>query len=765
LSRDFSLYCSVAFPRQTMDSDGQNGGARRVQFGVFEVDRSSGELRRSGVKVRIQSQPFKLLTILLDQPGEVVSRETLQLQLWGGATTVDFDHSLGIAVNKLREALGDSAENPRFVETLARRGYRFIAPVKSLDPEPVVLGDGKAGLAVEIGVQTERRTAGVRGIFLEMRLQILWLSVGLILAGMVIGLFLLIRPAAHRPYQISQVTYSGHVLSNDPDVEGFSSSAGDGTRLYFSHIENGNPVLAVALVANGEISHFPLPAEIGAPLIGSLSPDGSKLVVHGHLQALPEQPLWIVPTLGGNTHRVPKVLAHDATWMPGGLSLLIATGSDLVVVGEDGSGSHKFLTVPGLAFWLRWSPDGRRLRFTLQDPKRQTTELWEVASDGSNPHPLLAGWNHPTAECCGNWTADGAEYVFQSTRSGHSDLWALHERAWFLTRAQPRRITNGPLDFEAPSTAPGGHRIYFIGVNSQIELLQAQPPENGAGNRNRAPNRPGDFNALAPNLNMASLVEYSRDGQWVAWLDGADGYLWRSRIDGSERIQLTTPPLRIFSIKWSPDNKRVALMAEEPGRPWKIYLIDSDGGQLTPLINQDKNEEDRNEADPNWSADGNTLVFGRLPDRMDSETSPKAIYLMDIATHKVTEVPGSVGLFSPRLSPDGRYIVAIRLDQSALLLYDRTTQHWSTISTHGAGDPIWSHDGQYVYFQDFLQPGKPIFRIAIPDGHVEQVAAVDNQRPVLASDYRLLSLAPGDLPVVSARTSTVNLYTIDLNER
>src|SRR5580698_1461265 len=107
--------------------------SRRIQFGVFEVDRSSGELRRSGVKVRIQSQPFRLLMALLDHPGEVVSRETLQQQLWGEATTVDFDHSLGIAVNKLREALGDSAENPRFVETLAKRGYRFIAPVKVID--------------------------------------------------------------------------------------------------------------------------------------------------------------------------------------------------------------------------------------------------------------------------------------------------------------------------------------------------------------------------------------------------------------------------------------------------------------------------------------------------------------------------------------------------------------------------------------------------------------------------------------------------------
>ena len=732
-----------------MTSGEQNGGARRVQFGVFEVDRSTGELRRSGVKVRLQGQPFKLLTALLDQPGEVVSREELQQQLWGGATTVDFDHSLGIAVNKLREALGDSAENPRFVETLARRGYRFIAPVKTPDAVQELNTDGTLSSASHAGAKIEVEASRIRAWHL-------WLVAGLAVAGLIGLVVVLMQPVTRKPYQISQITYSGGVFSNEPDVEGFSSSAGDGTRLYFSHIENGNAVLAVALVANGEIGHFQLPPEIGAPLIGSLSPDGSKLVVHGHLQALPEQPLWIVPTLGGNTHRVPKVLAHDATWMPDGSHLLIANGSDLIVVGEDGSDPRKLLTVPGLAFWLRWSPDGKQLRFTLQDAKRQTTELWEVAADGSNPHPLLPGWNQPAAVCCGNWTADGEEFVFQATRAGHSEIWAQREGPWYVLNRRPRQITNGPLDFEAPITVPGTaagrHRIYFIGVNSQIELLQALP-------------HAATFNALDQNLNLASLAEYSPDGRWVAWLNSADGYLWRSRVDGSERIQLTAPPLRIFSMKWSPDNNRLALMAEEPGKPWKLYLVDSDGGKLTPLVPQDRDENDRNEADPNWSADGKTLVFGRLPDRMDSETQPKAIYLLDIASRKVSEVPGSVGLFSPRLSPDGRYIVAIRLDQRALLLFDKTTQRWTTISSHGAGDPLWSHDGRSVYFQDFLEAGKPIYRIAIPDGRSEQIATINNLRPILASDYRLLSLAPGDLPVVSARTSTVNLYSVDLDER
>ncbi len=713
-----------------MSTATQKSGASRVQFGIFEADFSTGELRRSGVRVRLQSQPFKLLWVLIKHQGEVVSRETLQNELWGADTTVDFDHSLGIAVNKLREALGDSAENPRFVETLAKRGYRFIAPVKTIDEHTA----GDEPVAAALTRNSIRRS--------------LWLAAGLAIVCIALGLALVLRVPARLPYRINQVTFTGHVLDNNLDVESFSSSASDGTRIYFSHTDNGVPVLAVALAANGEISYFHLPSEIGAPLIGSLSPDGSKLVVRGHLQAEPEQPIWIVPTLGGDARRVPNVLAHDATWMPDGQRLLVASGNDLSVVGSDGSDPHRLLSVQGLAFWLRWSPDGKRLRFTVRDSKRQTAELWEANADGSNPHPLLPGWSQPASECCGSWTPDGDYYVFQSSRegNGHSQIWALRERPWYRAQSKPQQITNGPLDYQAPATAPGSDRIYFIGATSQYQLLRAMP-------------KASTFTTLDQNLSAAALAEYSHDGKWIAWENASDNSLWRSRVDGSERIELTTPPLRIFTIKWSPDDRRIAVMGIEPGKPWKIYLIDAEGGKLTPALN-----EDSNEADPAWSPDGESIVFGRPPGRMDA-AQQKAIYQLDLATRKTVEIPGSDGLFSPRLSPDGRYIAAMPLDQRALMLYDRSTQRWTTLTKHGVGDPTWSHDSRYVYFQDFLEPGKPIYRIAVPSGKPEPVATIQSLLPISAIDYRLIGLAPGDLPIVTARTPDVNLYSVDLNQR
>src|SRR6185295_1319689 len=124
-----------------------------VRFGLFEADLRSGELRKNGAKIKLPGQPFEVLAMMLERPGEVVTREELQKRLWPDGTFVDFDHSLNNAINKIREVLGDSAESPRFVETLARRGYRFIAPVETLDlPVAQVSSDAGRGSSLDAGV-------------------------------------------------------------------------------------------------------------------------------------------------------------------------------------------------------------------------------------------------------------------------------------------------------------------------------------------------------------------------------------------------------------------------------------------------------------------------------------------------------------------------------------------------------------------------------------------------------------------------------------
>ncbi|MGB7168739.1 MAG: winged helix-turn-helix domain-containing protein [Acidobacteriaceae bacterium] len=722
----------------------------RFRFGLFEADAESGELRRSGIRIRLQAQPFRLLLCLLEQPGELVTREEIQQRLWGSDTIVDFDHSLGTAINKLREALGDSAENPRFIETLARRGYRFLAPVTVVTDAPahVPVADAvprqdrmPVSATSSPGLSTHgARSRGVTWWRAAAAAAVLGLIAGAYWAGRW-------RSDAYRtPTRITQITFSGRVAPADPLFESFPGTATDGSRIYFPEIENGQSVLAQALIADGETRTLALPEELAAPSLGDLSPDGSRLLLRNHLATAPEQALWVVSTIGGTARRIPGILAHDAAWMPDGQRILYASGDDLYIARENGGESRKLATLPGRAFWLRWSPDGKRLRLTLLNSETHTSTLWELNRDGSGAHQLLDGWNNAApAECCGSWTDDGRYYVFQSARGGDSNIWAIPERGGLLGSPQkPISITNGPMSYQAPITERGGRRVFFIGLNPQAELLRYD--------------RSGRiFVPYGEDLTLARRVEFSHDGQWAAWIRQDDNSLWVSRKDGSARVQITGRPMEIFMMHWSPDNRQLVFMGRQPGKPWKIFTVDADGGHLQELTN-----EQRSEADPDWSPDGRTVIFGRLPDLMAEASQPKDIELVDRATRAVTKLPGSDGLFSPRWSANGKYILALSIDQRRLLLFDVATKRWRVLAQQNIADPCWSHDDTAIYFHDFVAADQPIYKVTVATGKVERVADLHDLRSASVVDYRFAGLAPGDVPLVSARMSTANIYATQL---
>jgi Tol biopolymer transport system component/DNA-binding winged helix-turn-helix (wHTH) protein len=726
----------------------QEKTAARFCFGLFEADSESGELRKSGIRIRLQAQPFRVLICLLERPGEVITREDIQQRLWGNDTIVDFDHSLGTAINKLREALGDSAENPRFIETLARRGYRFIAPVTALGGRHEERFGGtpetEAGVH-EAADQTPHAKADAAQQPRRLRTLATAIAAILLVAGSFIAGFRM-RTSWTGPPLISQVTFSGRVSPGDPLFESFPGTATDGSRIYFPQIENGRSVLAQALIADGETGTLTLPDELAAPSLGDISPDGSRLLLRNHLATAAEQSLWIVSTIGGTARRIPGIVAHDATWMPDGQRILYATGDDLYTARDNGSESRKLATLPGRAFWLRWSPDGTQLRLTLLNSETHTSDLWQVNSDGSAAHMLLDNWNSaPPAECCGSWTDDGRFYVFQSARTGNNNIWAIPEHGSLLGRpAKPIPITNGPLDYRAPIIERGGRRTFFIGLNTQSELL-------------RYDRSASIFVPSGTGLSIARRVEFSRDGAWTAWIRQDDDSLWRSRGDGSARLQLTGRPMQVFMMHWSPDGRQLVLMGRQPGKPWKVYTMDTDGGHLQEVLN-----EERSEADPDWSPDGKMLVFGRLPDLMAEASQPKAIYLVELATKAMTKLPGSDGLFSPRWSADGKYIAALSIDQKKLMLFDVAAKTWRVIADGNIADPNWSHDDSAIFFHDFAQADQPIYKVTLKTGRTDRVADLHDLRSASVVDYRFAGLAPGDVPLVSARMSAANIYAAEL---
>lgn len=732
----------------------------KVSFGVFEADLQTGELRRAGIRIKIQSQPFKVLSILLERAGEVVTREELQQKLWGDKTTVDFDHSLGTAINKIREALGDSADNPRFVETLARRGYRFIAPVSLVDTGlPQISSAGSSRTSTEEKSDAEQpssdfqingRTNFAAALLGNRRRELLlgvFAATTLIFAGLSFGLWSRLHQYPS-PARISPVTFSGRVSPGEPLLESLPGMATDGARIFFPMIENGRAVLSQALIGMGDASTLDLPSSIAAPAICDIAPDGSKLLVRNHLAAEAEQPLWIVPALGGNARRVSNILAHDATWFPDGKRILYASGNDLLMAKEDGSDPRSFAHLSGRAFWLRWAPDGSVLRFSLLTPKDHSISLWEVNADGKHLRALLPHWSNPESECCGSWTSDSKYYVFQSNHDGRTNIWGMRDsQGIFGSSSSLFQITNGPLSYQGPVTSRSGHNLFFLGGETRFELLHYEP-----GSKQFVPYR--------KELESAGRTEFSRDGQWVAWINPGDGSVWRSRANGQERVQLTSSPLQVFLMHWSPDNKQLALMARMPGQPWKISIVSADGGIPVILLS-----EDRNEADPDWSPDGSSIVFGRLPDLMSTESTPKDIAIYNLQTKQLTTVPDSTGLFSPRWSPDGRYIAATSLDQHKLVIFDMERKQWATLTSQSVADPVWAHDGKSIFFHSFMEEGQPLYRAYLSSGTVEKVAGLGNLQSADIVDYSFSGLAPGDIPLVKARRWTANIYTLDLDKR
>ena len=711
------------------NSTNGNTPATEFRFGPFFLDVASGELRKSGVNLRLQGQPLRVLSMLVERAGSVVSREDLRAGVWGEDTVVDFDHGLDVAVNKVREVLGDTASDPRYVETLARRGYRFIGLVAP-NAEPLPLApDMQPGQPATTSSNLVR-TGGLR------------LYAGWIIAAAALSVLALVsmNQPQLKPARIRQVTDSGRVFPGLPLQESLGQTATDGTRLFFSQIQTGRTVLSVASVGDGETATLPFPVPNVAPVLENISPDRTRLLIKNQMARDTEGPIWITSAMGGRIQQVGDILAHDASWTPDGKRILYANSNDLLTANEDGSDVQHFATVPGRAFWMRWSPDGGRLRFTLLQPLDHSTSLWEMNADGSHAHPLTFQQVPGVIECCGSWTADGRYFVFQATHDRRTDIWATRESLFHggWLPYVPFPVTDGPLAYRAPVPMPSGEGIIFLGLNQHSDLLRYN-----AGRQSFEP---------SPQLRSAQYVRYSRDGQWIAWLD-PHGTLWRNRSDGTQQLQLSPNGLDVYMVEWSPNGRQLVLMAREPGKLWQIYTVNGDSANLRPLL-----AEDRNQADPSWASADGDIVFGRPPDVMAERARPKQIYLWHAVSQRVETIAGSEGLFSPRTSPDGHYIAALRLGQRALMLFDRSTGAWRTIAAQPAADPMWSADSKWIYFHDFESKSQPILRVNIDNGQIEDLAGVSDLQSQDYADFRFVGLAPGDIPLLRARTTVGNLY-------
>jgi Tol biopolymer transport system component len=447
----------------------------------------------------------------------------------------------------------------------------------------------------------------------------------------------------------------------------------------------------------------------------------------------------------GAPRRLGDLRGHSGTWSPDGRHLTFCTGLDIYRANADGTDPHKLATVSGEPNGLHFSPDGARIRFSIARPESDSSALWEIRSDGSDLHPLFPGWHSPPVEWGGVWTPDGRYYLFVSGFPG-SDVWALREPTGLFHRRSsiPFKLSTGPLSFTSLTPSPDGRKLFVHGSQSRGELVRYD----------------GDSHQFVPFLAgiSAGELDFSRDGKWVTYVSYPDYTLWRSRMDGSERLQLTYPPVSAGLPRWSPDGTQIAYVDTQPGRPWKAFLISALGGSPKEVL-----PENHTQVDPSWSPDGEKLALGRTQET--GQTEPLLIQIVNLATRKASTIPGSENLYSPRWSPDGQYLAALSQDSTKLLLFNFKTQKWSDwITEPGAfGFPNWSPDGHYLYY-DIAFSEHPTFR-RIKVGQTRSELLVD-LRPLTRFKSRAAgpwsSIAPDGSAVFVRDLSTDELYALDL---
>jgi serine/threonine protein kinase/Tol biopolymer transport system component len=511
----------------------------------------------------------------------------------------------------------------------------------------------------------------------------------------------------------------------------------DGSRIYLMESYGNREFPAQVSVAGGQVA----PIE-GPGFVVDVSSDGSELLaVSG---GPTDGPLFSLPLPAGSPRRLGDVVAHDAVWAPNG-RLFFAKDNDLYFADHDGTAPRKLFSAPDRPQHLQFSPDGTRLRFDVFNSISSTSAIWEANADGSSSHALLPGWNNPPNECCGKWTPDGHYYVFHALRDGTQNIWALREHSSSLRNAsnQPVQLTTGPLSFNDPVPSKDGRSLFVIGAQPRAELV-------------RYDFKSGEFVPYLGGISAGEL-DFARDGKWVTYISYPDNTLWRSKVDGSERLQLTYRPWRAALPRWSPDGKIIAFSAATTGRPWKVFVISRDGGSPEPITSAESIE-----VDPTWSPDGTTLAFSS-----NDNIHPESMFvqLFDLKTRRLRRMSTSEPVFGPRWSPDGRFMAVINSDNSRLLLLDVNTQKMNTLASElgTVGYLAWSPDSSYIYFDTVETPNPGYYRVRITDGRLERIVDLRGIRgfPEQFGPGSWTGLGPNQTPLFVRDLSTQEIYALD----
>lgn len=697
------------------------------RFANVEAHEREFSLVIAGQLVSIEPKAFRVLLILLRKPKKLIPKEELLNAVWGDAAVTE--NSLTRAIALLRRVLGDDARDPKFIETVATVGYRWITPV---DAEEVTTSASTSphNPAEETPLPTAIPDAvpPSRPIQIARQPNRLLFPVAVAAAAflLAVGYRYLTRPLP-LPH-ITAYTQLTH------DGRGKFVSATDGNRIYFTQT-SPNQIMQLS-INGGEPAVLPLQIPAVFLEVRDTTPDGSGALIEANVAEHSISEQWLVPILGGAAKRLEDGV--NGRFSPDGKSIIYSLlDGEVFIASLDGTQKHKLATVPEIAFDFRWSPDGSVIRFGTN-----WGGIWEMSPDGSGLHQLLADWKGGNP-IVGDWTPNGDFYLFPA----NGQIWALDQRrsAFRSHSPLPFRLTSGPLEWRIPVMGRDGKTVFLDGVAARGEL-------------SRIDSKSGTLQPFLGGIS-AEYVSFSPDGKSLAYVTFPQEALFKANRDGTNPMQLTQSTNYVINPVWSPDSKEIVFIDEAHDGHDSIRRISAEDGAPLWLL---PGESDAMH-DPNWSPDGKRVLFAHSAGHGYYD-GKRDLRIVDLGTHQVSIVPGSDGLWSPRWSRDGRFIVAFRGLSNTLSILDSVTQQWRTLPCGGDVEfPNFSHDGRTIYFLRFGHD-QGIFRIPVAGGKPERVFDLTAWHLTGLLNYSM-SLDPTDAPLVLRDTGTDDIYALTLAEK
>jgi Tol biopolymer transport system component len=555
-------------------------------------------------------------------------------------------------------------------------------------------------------------------------------AVGALAVAAVVGAVLMTPAPVSGPLDSTQITFSAEPKEGPLFT--------DGSRLYFE--SRGVP--SDMAVSGGLIA--PMPQVQPGMRLMNISADGAKV-----LEWKPEVgddirrgSLWMASSVGGAPRRLGNYLVNTPDWgaaafSPDGQSIMFTDTRILYAADADGSNVKKIWEAPQSVDGVCFSPDGRELTLSLWT-SRNPSRLWRLKPNGEGAHPLLPDWPADSEQWGAQWTPDGRHFVFSSDREGRPNVYELVAPRWFEFWKKPAavRITGNQIPIVASAPARDSNHLFVLGraVQGAMQALDS---------------RTGKLESYLGGLSASEFV-ISPDRQWMAYTEFPTGSLWKSKVDGSQPIQLTNSGAG--TERWSPDGKSLVY-----SDGYKLYRISADGGAPEKLIATGEHE-----VMPTWSPDGKSIAFSYYN---FTDQPLGGIFTVDLASRKVSMMPNTLGFSAPSWSPDGKYMGVFAEQPSRMMLYSANTKTWKELTQFKdpSGFWTWSRDSKSLYM-GMVQGNNGIYRITVPDGKWTKVSDLGGTYTGLysglADGASFVSLTPDGEPAMMAFTGVAQIYSL-----